>query len=276
MNLKKAVKISRSIVWIIFPVVILIGLKLSGAQLSLISLIQILSFTFPFNFYLYGINDVHDIETDKINPRKNSEIHGAKINKNDIKPIKKISLICILIIFLASLLTRNTQNILLTSLLVLIAYIYSAKIRLKEIPVLDSITNGLGYVYLPAAIGFSYGSSIINLPFKAYFVVLCAIAIHAFSTAVDYSSDKQAKQRTFAAFFGKRITILFSSTIILITILFANIKSLIINICLYYCLILFIISLIKPKEKILRIIFLLIFYGFLATIIIYLPNLLSL
>jgi 4-hydroxybenzoate polyprenyltransferase len=35
-----------------------------------VSIFQILMLSFPFCIFLYGLNDVHEYESDKLNPRK--------------------------------------------------------------------------------------------------------------------------------------------------------------------------------------------------------------
>jgi len=274
MGILKIIKISRPLVWSFIPLVFFFGLYFSGESLTLISLLQMVSFTFPLCFYAYGINDIYDLKSDKINPRKSSELHGAKITKADIQFIKRLSLFLIIIIFSISLLTKNIENIILTSLLIITAYIYSVPpIRLKEKPPLDSIINGIGYVYLPAAIGFSYGNSIIDIPVKAYFLISCVIAIHAFSTLADYKADSNAKQKTFAIRFGKMQTILFSLLIFMITAIFSGISSIIINIYLYACIILLLINLLLPKEKVFQKSFIIIFLASLIFMFVYLISL---
>src|SRR3989344_5930910 len=234
MNIFKIIKISRPISWPVFLFIVFMGIKFSGAELTFTSIIQLISFTFPFNFFAYGINDIFDIKTDRLNPRKKSEISGAKITAKDIKQIKIISVVCVLFVLSASILTKNIQNIFLTSLLIVATYFYSAPpVRLKERPPFDSVANGIGYVFLPAAIGFSYGNPIFSMPSSAYFVVLCAIAVHAFSTAVDYVSDKKAGIKTFAVVFGRKKTMLFALFLMVISALFANIDSLILNSIIY-------------------------------------------
>jgi len=56
----------------------------------------------------------------------------------------------------------------------------------------------------------SYGGSVLDIPLKIYFVGLCVMGIHAFGTVLDYDVDKNVGHNTFAVFFGKRLTLLFS------------------------------------------------------------------
>jgi len=52
------------------PLVFIIGLYYSSADLNLTSLIQIVLLSFPFSVILYGINDIYDYDSDKLNTRK--------------------------------------------------------------------------------------------------------------------------------------------------------------------------------------------------------------
>lgn len=60
------------------PLVFIIGLYYSNANLSLTYLVQIVILSFPFSIILYGINDLYDYNSDKLNPRKNVLEFGKK------------------------------------------------------------------------------------------------------------------------------------------------------------------------------------------------------
>ena len=145
----------------------------------------------PYCIFLYGINDIYDYETDKINPRKGDLKGGGFLEGIKLEPayhsyIKRVSFLVISLLFLTSFLTLNIANILGMLLLVFFSYFYSAPpLRLKERPPLDSFTNGIGYFFLPFLLGFSFGEgSIINVGIDVWvgyiLLTVCVMGIHAY------------------------------------------------------------------------------------------------
>ena len=258
--------ISRKIGWIIAPLVFLIGLYYSRAELSVLSGLHIFLLSFPYSVFLFGINDINDYDSDKINPRKKT----FPIT-NDIKRfIIVVSVLTAVFLILISALTQNYENIILTTLLLLISYYYSSgPLRFKEIPFFDSFSNGLIF-FLVFSAGYSYGGSAVDIPLKIYFVALCVMGIHGFGTVLDFEVDKKVGHNTFAVFFGKRVTLLFSMFTFLSAFYFADIGRNFINYYFLYCAIIVFITFVKPVHTVTLNCFKLIFAGFLLTSIIFL------
>jgi 4-hydroxybenzoate polyprenyltransferase len=152
------IKISRPLGWLWGPAVFSLGLLNSG-NLTITPLIalQIFMLSFPLCILVYGINDIYDYETDKINPRKKL-LEGIKLEPECHSYVKNVSFLVIALLFLTSFLTLNASNILGMLLLVFFAYFYSApRLRFKERPPLDSISNGMLYFFAPFLLGFSLG-----------------------------------------------------------------------------------------------------------------------
>lgn len=84
MSFKLLMKVSRPAGWIIAPLIFLIALFYSGASLSLLSIVQLILLSFPFCVFLYGINDIYDYESDKLNNRKKL-LEGIKLDRKDHK-----------------------------------------------------------------------------------------------------------------------------------------------------------------------------------------------
>src|SRR3989344_2932786 len=166
MNLLLLIKTSRPLGWIIWPFVFLFGLAASGANLTTLPIIQMILLSFPFSFFAYGINDIYDYQSDKLNPRKNL-IEGIKLKPKYHSLVKKSAFFIALILVSSSLITQNIYNVSAMLFLLFFAYFYSAPpLRLKERPPLDSFTNGIGYFFLPFLLGFSYGGTIFDIPIK--------------------------------------------------------------------------------------------------------------
>ena len=270
------IKVSRPFGWLWFPAVFLLGSLYSGNNsgnmtitpnitITPLAVLQILMLSFPACILLYGINDIYDYESDKINPRKKL-LAGVKLEPEYHSYIKKVSFLVISLLLLTSFLTLNVSNILGMLLLVFVAYFYSAPpLRLKERPPLDSVSNGIGF-FSAFLLGFSLGGgSIINVGIGVYLLTACFIGVHAYSTITDYEADKKAGYKTFAVVFGKRSAAFFAFLAFILTIFFARLSALINpsplnpfsshNFFYIYCYlifgsVLFFITLVFPSEKI--------------------------
>lgn len=111
-------------------------------------------------------------------------------------------------------LARRLTTIGVALFLVFVAWQYSAPpLRLKEVPLLDSLSNGL-IVFLCAYLGQSLGTAKLrDVPAKLYILAMVCSGVHALGAAADLEADLQAGQSTIATFFGRRLTAL----IVLIT-----------------------------------------------------------
>jgi len=161
--------------------------------------LQIFLLSFPYSVFLFGINDINDYESDKINPRKKP----FSITKDIKRFILVVSVLTAVSLILISVLTLNYENVLLTTLLLFISYYYSSgPLRFKEIPFFDSFSNGLIF-FLVFSAGYSYGGSAVDIPLKIYFVALCVMGIHGFGTVLDFEVDKKVGQHICSLFWKK-------------------------------------------------------------------------
>ena len=207
--------------WIIFPLGYCIGLFLGGIKPNLFHIIQMFTLSFPACFVMFGINDIYDINSDKLNSRKKDKFYGIVIEESEIKEIKNISLFFSFVIFLASLFSFNLINILLTILALIAVYIYSAPpLRIKGRPILDSIFNML-FLYLPFAMGYSLMGTLNFLNPQLIMFSLTGSAAHAIFAVGDMDSDKKAGIKTFATEYGHVIPLIFAIVLLAINIPFA-------------------------------------------------------
>lgn len=273
MKIIDLIKISRPIVWFLFPLVFYIGLAVSGTTVSFHSILIIIMLSFPTCLAGYGINDVYDYKSDKINPRKKKKsIEGYIVSPKNRKFIIKISLFMTLLLFVSILLTGNILSIGVVLMFILFGYSYSAPpIRLKEKPPFDSISNAVIYILLPFSLGFSLSGSFVGFPLiKILFISLAGMAIHALSTIPDFTVDKKVRVTTFAVKFGKRNTAIFSLIAFLVTFFFGNFLTFIINAYLIFCASISFLLILFPSDRLGRLFVLLIGVGFVITAIFFL------
>jgi len=255
------IKTSRPLGWILAPLIFLLlsfGLKI---ETGFLFILQMILMSAPYSLFLYGVNDIYDYESDKLNPRKKL-IQGIKQNRSDHLFIKRAAFISAGLLALSSLITLNLINILAMALLLFFSYFYSAPpIRLKERPPLDSISNGIILFSLFLLI-ISFSNSGFSIPFKIYLITLGVIGIHVFSTIMDYSADKKVGDKTFAVIFGKRTAAIVAFIIFALIFIFGNFETSMINYYLIFCSALFFITIIFPREKLGSLFFKLVYFGF--------------
>ncbi len=209
MKITSITKISRPRFWIYTAGTYLLGSLIGNINFNFLTswefLLTLLFFLVPANFFLYGINDLYDDDTDKFNTKKNSYENRLKTgDRNNLK----ILLVCTLIIFLiyTALLQNGSLKITLFFFLFL-SYFYSAKpLRFKSKPVIDSLSNFL-YI-LPGIFGYIQTSGQIPplLPVIGFWA--WAAAMHLFSAIPDITPDKKAGLLTTAVFYGKNTSLI--------------------------------------------------------------------
>ncbi len=164
-----------------------------------------LFFTFPANLLIYGINDIFDYETDKLNPKK--EGYEALVT-----PERRGRVITAILItnipFFAVAATLGVQPIIAFASFLFYSIFYSAPpIRAKAWPFLDSLFNVL-YI-MPGIFAFAMLTG--EQPPNAVFIAggLWTAAMHAYSAIPDIESDRNAKLSTIATVLGTTGTHLF-------------------------------------------------------------------
>ncbi|MBK7934042.1 MAG: prenyltransferase [Acidobacteria bacterium] len=208
-DLRFLLKASRPRFWIYIFGPYLIGLIAAVAdKRELIDwriLVFGLFFTFPANLLIYGINDIFDYETDKLNPKKAG--YEALVT-----PERRGGLIAAIVIttapFLLIAATLGLQPIIAFGAFLFYSIFYSAPpIRAKAWPFLDSLFNVL-YI-MPGVFAFAMLTG--DQPPNAVFFAggLWTAAMHAYSAIPDIDADREAKLSTIATVLGSTGTHLF-------------------------------------------------------------------
>ncbi len=208
-GLRFLLKVSRPRFWIYIFGPYLIGLIAAVAdKRELIDwrvLVFGLFFTLPANLLIYGINDIFDYDTDKLNPKKAG--YEALVT-----PERRGGLITAIVIttipFLVIAATLGLQPIIAFGAFIFYSIFYSAPpIRAKAWPFLDSLFNVL-YI-MPGVFAFAMLTG--DQPPNAVFIAggLWTAAMHAYSAIPDIESDREAKLSTIATVLGPTGTHLF-------------------------------------------------------------------
>lgn len=170
-------------------------------------LLGVLFFLIPYNFAMYGINDVFDYASDLANPRKGG-MEGALLAPRLHRPTLWIAAASgiPLLVLLGAAGGPAVWIALLVSAFAVVAY-SAPGLRFKERPILDSVTSSTHFVS-PAVVGlllagadFDAGLIVILVAF-----FLWGMAAHAFGAIQDIVPDRAADIHSIATAFGARTT----------------------------------------------------------------------
>jgi 4-hydroxybenzoate polyprenyltransferase len=167
-----------------------------------------LFFLIPYNFLMYGINDVFDYESDVRNPRKGGaegallppELHGPTI-------VIAIGSTIPFVAYLVWVGPWTSWLVLAVSVGAVVAYSVPP-LRFKERAVVDSVTSSVHFVS-PATYGVALAGGVVNdlgwLILAAFF--FWGMASHAFGAVQDVIADREAGISSIATVFGARPTV---------------------------------------------------------------------
>ncbi len=214
-------KVSRPRFWLYLFGPFIIGLAAGattrGDLLSFGNILFGLYFLFPANLLIYGVNDIFDFETDKLNPKKQE--YETLVQPGD----RRLLWIAILVTNLPFTIAATFFNAAVLAAFagfLFFSIFYSAPpVRAKAIPVVDSLFNVL-YVF-PGIFAFALITG--NFPPVAAIAAggFWTAAMHAYSAIPDMASDRLAGVETVATFLGRNGTHLFCSACYLAAALLA-------------------------------------------------------
>lgn len=207
-DFKRLVLASRPLSWINTAYPFALAYLVSAGQIDLSWIIGTIFFLIPYNFAMYGINDVFDYESDLRNPRKGGA-EGALIPPRMHNLVLWLALGLCLPFIVYLVVVGNWQSWLVLAVVMLAVAAYSAPpLRTKEIPVLDSITSSTHFtgpaVYGLVLAGASWNSTT-WLVLIGFF--LWGMASQAFGAVQDVAPDRQAGIKSIATVFGAATTV---------------------------------------------------------------------
>ena len=169
--------------------------------------IGLLFFLWPANFFLYGLNDFADGDTDKYNPKKQQYEDLYQHNQNTV-----LWMILAVIAVFAGIFTwflPTVESQIVFVIWVFFSTFYSLRpLRFKARLLLDSCSNVL-YI-LPGVMVFLIFEPLENLSWPLVAAAwVWAMGMHLFSALPDIKSDLSAKVKTTAVWLGfKKATLL--------------------------------------------------------------------
>ncbi len=208
-DIRFLLKVSRPRFWLYLFGPYIIGLAAGastrGELLSFGNIVFALYFLFPANLLIYGINDIFDFETDKLNPKKQD--YEALVQPDDRRTLVIAILVTNLPFIIAAAFFNATVLAALAVFLFFSIFYSAPPVRAKAIPIVDSLFNIL-YIF-PGLFAFA----LITGDFPPTIAIAAGgfwtAAMHAYSAIPDMASDRIAGLETVATFLGRNGTHLF-------------------------------------------------------------------
>jgi 4-hydroxybenzoate polyprenyltransferase len=216
-QLRRLISISRPRFWIYELGPYIVGIALaSGNNYAVWTMLPVmiffLFFTYPANLYIYGINDIYDYETDKLNPKKVS-YESLVLPEERGALFLNISLLCTPFVLYALLSIGRTSFVVLILFFFFAGFYSAPPIRAKARPILDSIFSA-GHYVATALFSYLLVAEILSSPISWSMIAtvvlagMCwSMAMHAYSAVPDIESDQTARLSTIATKLGKKTTI---------------------------------------------------------------------
>ncbi|MCY1159732.1 MAG: prenyltransferase [Citricoccus sp.] len=199
---------SRPVSWVNTAYPFAAAYLLSGGGITAELVIGTLFFLIPYNLLMYGINDVFDYESDLRNPRKGG-IEGIVLSDRWHGVTLWASGLLALPFVVALVAFGDLVSTLVLAVTLAAVVGYSApRIRLKERPVLDSMTSSTHFVG-PAAFGLALADGAWTVTAAASLVAffLWGMASQAFGAVQDVTADREAGIGSIATVLGTATTV---------------------------------------------------------------------
>lgn len=211
---------SRPLSWVntAFPFAAAYVLAVREVDVTLI--VGTVFFLVPYNFAMYGINDVFDYQSDLRNPRKGG-VEGALLDPRWHRLVLWLSGILALpfVVYLVIVGDWPSWIALAVSLFAVAAY-SAGGLRFKERPVLDSLTSSTHFVS-PAVYGLLLAGATWNGALVALLAAffLWGAASHAFGAVQDVVADREGGIASIATVIGARRTVRLAVTLYLLAVI---------------------------------------------------------
>ncbi|MEW1981171.1 prenyltransferase [Citricoccus sp. NPDC079358] len=196
---------SRPISWVNTAYPFAAAYLMAGGGSTVELIVGILFFLFPYNLLMYGINDVFDYESDLRNPRKGG-VEGIVLSDRWHRlTLWSAGLLSLpFVVFLLAAGTLVSGVVLAVVLAAVVGY-SAPRIRLKERPLLDSMTSSTHFVG-PAVFGLALAEAPPTLAVVASMVAFFfwGMASQAFGAAQDVTADREAGIGSIATALGAR------------------------------------------------------------------------
>ena len=197
--------------WLYLAGPVLVGLAFGAnsvaALLSPLALLLVAYFLVPANAFLYGINDLFDATVDVENPKKDGREVRSRRGRDEVFMVAVSA-----VLGLALVAVLPPVAALYVGGFLVLGTVYSAPpLRLKTVPLLDTLSNGL-YI-LPGAAAYAALAGGHPPAMVLLGGWLWTMAMHTFSAIPDIDPDRRAGIRTTATVLGRRGALIYCGSL---------------------------------------------------------------
>jgi 4-hydroxybenzoate polyprenyltransferase len=171
----------------------------------------------PLGFVLYGVNDIFDVEADRLNPRKGTFLFGSLGRREQLAALRW-QIMALQIPFVAAFLVWiGARTLLWFAVLLLAVALYNApQIRLKARPPFDVLMQAS---YLLVFVLSSWVNDAPQLPWQTLvFGALFAMHSHLFGEVMDIVPDRESGRTTTAVRIGAARTKLLMAIFLIVEV----------------------------------------------------------
>lgn len=158
---------------------------------------------FPLGLLLYGWNDLSDVETDKLNARKDSWLFGARPDQQLRSRLPWIIAVVQAPFVIAFVMVAGPQMLVWFAAVLLANTTYN-NLGWKRLPVLD-LLNQVAYLLVFVLASWLCGLDQLSAPVMIFSAIF-AMHSHLFSELMDLEEDRVAGRRSTAIVLGYRQT----------------------------------------------------------------------
>ncbi len=200
---------SRPLLYPLVPLIFALGYQAGGGSLtewSFLEWIFVAMLTWPFGMIVYGINDLTDVEIDRVDTHR-SRLEGGVGEALARRRTLLGVVVAAIVLTAAGTIAHGLYGFLFGIGILLASIVYSVPpLRLKGRPGLDVLFSGAMYVVFVYGAGYWLVQPYALLPDAVYVLAIFAACLHALGALRDYTVDKAAGVRTIAVAFGPRRT----------------------------------------------------------------------
>lgn len=206
-SVERILKISRFRFWIYAAGPYVIGYTLGASGFSdflrLEYYVYLVYFFLPANILIYGINDYFDVETDKINPKKDSK--EIRVDAVGRRSLGKLLMVVIALSMFLMIFMDNIARLLFAGFLFLAIFYSAPPLRFKSKPFIDFMSN---YLYIMPGI---FGHYIVSGRLPDILIMFAGFlhisAMHIFSAIPDIEYDRIVGIRSTPVLIGRNLSL---------------------------------------------------------------------
>ena len=171
--------------------------------------------TYPLNLLVYGLNDVADQEIDRLNPRKDSFLFGARGSQEQLHKVPLVATVVFLPFAVALIVAAGPWMALVLAGIVAVNVVYDLPRRgLRGRPPLE-LLNQLGYLLVLPLSSLLNDLPAVSGKTLVYLTLFCTHA-HLMGEIMDIEPDRMSGRRTTATVLGARATKIFVLALVVI------------------------------------------------------------